>query len=55
MGFSVELPIKAKQRGLTIMEVPVTVTYTNKIKFFNSLKHGLAVLFAVFKHWWYKW
>lgn len=55
MGFSVELPIKAKQKGFSFMEVPVTVKYNNSVRLKSSFRHGLKVLFAIFRHWWKTW
>jgi hypothetical protein len=52
MGFSVEVPIRAKGRGFTFIEVPVEVKYNKEVKLSGSFKHGSSVLYAIVKHWW---
>ncbi len=51
MGFSVELPIKAKRYGYKFTEVPITITKPAKIKsFWSASKQGIRVGFAIIKY-----
>jgi glycosyltransferase involved in cell wall biosynthesis len=48
-AFSVELLIKARQRGLTIIEVPISCVYHTASHSANPLLHGIGVALAVIK------
>jgi len=51
MGFSVELPIKAKKLGYKFKEVPIELKKPYKIKsFWNALKQGINVGLAIFRY-----
>lgn len=48
-GFSVELLIQARQRGLTIVDVPISCIYHSASHSANPLTHGLGVALTVVK------
>lgn len=48
-GFSVQLLIEARQRGLTITEVPISCSYHPGCHSLNPVVHGLSVAFTVAK------
>lgn len=48
-GFSIQLLIQARQRKLTIKEVPVSVIYHSDGSTLNPVVHGLGVAFSVIK------
>jgi len=51
MGFSVELPIKAKKLGYKFLEVPIEIKRPFKIKsFWSAFKQGINVSKAIIKH-----
>jgi glycosyltransferase involved in cell wall biosynthesis len=51
MGFSVELPIKAKKLGFTFTEVPIVIGKPYAIKSLgDALKQGIGVGKAIIKH-----
>jgi glycosyltransferase involved in cell wall biosynthesis len=51
MGFSVELPIKAKKLGYKFAEVPIEIKKPARIKsFWSALKQGLEVGEAIIKY-----
>jgi glycosyltransferase involved in cell wall biosynthesis len=51
MGFSVELPIKAKKLGYKFREVPIEIKKPTKIKsFWSAFRQGVIVSFAIFKY-----
>jgi glycosyltransferase involved in cell wall biosynthesis len=50
MSVSTEILLKAKERNLTIQEVPVTIKYENasaKTSKHNPIKHGAGVLYSI--------
>ena len=48
-GFSTELLIQARQKGLTIVEVPITCIYNTSSHTSNPLIQGFCVAFSVVK------
>lgn len=51
MSCSVELPIKAKRKGFTFMEIPIEIKYFHDIPtFWKALKQGISVGFAILKY-----
>lgn len=51
MGFSVELPIKAKKLGYKFMEIPIEIKFFYNIKSFSSVfKQGIGVGLAILKY-----
>lgn len=48
-GFSVELLVQARQRGLTIGEVPISCVYHSESHSSSPVIHGLGVAFTVLK------
>jgi glycosyltransferase involved in cell wall biosynthesis len=48
-GFSVQLLIQARKKGLAIMEVPVSCIYHSNGSTINPVTHGLGVAFNVIK------
>jgi len=51
MGFSVELPIKAKKLGYTFTEVSINIRKPYEIKtFWHALKQGIEVGLSIIKH-----
>lgn len=48
-GFSVELLVQARQRGLTISEVPISCIYHSASHSANPVTHGLGVALTVLK------
>jgi hypothetical protein len=51
MPVSTEILLKAKERGLTVMEVPVTVYYdVEKASSLNPALHGVDLVFALVQH-----
>jgi glycosyltransferase involved in cell wall biosynthesis len=48
-GFSVEVIIKAREKGFTIQEVPISCTYHSKSSTLNPVSHGLGVALTVVK------
>jgi glycosyltransferase involved in cell wall biosynthesis len=51
MGFSVELPIKAKKKGFSFTEVPIRIRKPHNIKtFWHAFKQGVEVSLAIVKH-----
>lgn len=51
MGFSVELPIKAKKLGYKFMEIPIEIKFFYNIKsFFSVFKQGIGVGLAIIKY-----
>lgn len=49
MGASVEILIKAREKGLSIMEVPIRIGYREQTTR-NPVYHGLDVILALVKH-----
>ena len=49
MAISVEILIKARQRGFTIREVPISCLYHSSSSNLNPVIHGLAVALSVVK------
>ncbi|NIN66758.1 MAG: glycosyltransferase [Anaerolineae bacterium] len=49
-GFSVELLIQARNRGLVIQEVPVSCIYHRDSHSMNPVLHGVGVALMVIKH-----
>jgi hypothetical protein len=49
MGISVEVLLKARERGFSIKEVPVSCTYHSKSSTINPVSHGFGVAFTVVK------
>jgi glycosyltransferase involved in cell wall biosynthesis len=50
MGISTEILLKAEEKGLRVVEVPVQVRYEGlETSTFNPLRHGLSVLFAIIR------
>jgi len=49
MGISVEIIIKARAKGLTISEVPISCSYHDRSSTMNPILHGLGVALAVAK------
>lgn len=50
MGISAEILLRAKERGLRVIEVPVQVRYEGlETSTYNPLKHGLSVLFTIIR------
>lgn len=49
MGISVEVILKARERGFSIKEVPISCTYHSKSSTINPVSHGLGVAFTVIK------
>jgi glycosyltransferase involved in cell wall biosynthesis len=52
MSVSTEILLKAREMGMVIKEVPVTITYQDKDRktsTHNPLKHGVGVLFSIFR------
>ena len=51
MGFSVELPIKAKKKGFSFTEVPIKIKRPHQIKNFSSVFHqGMSVGYAIIRY-----
>lgn len=51
MGFSVELPIKAKKLGFSFMEIPIEIKYFYNIKtFWSAFKQGINVFKSIIKY-----
>ncbi|MDH4130129.1 MAG: glycosyltransferase family 2 protein [Spirochaetota bacterium] len=51
MGFSVELPIKAKKLGYRFIEVPIKIKKPYRIKsFWKALRQGIEVGIAIIKY-----
>jgi len=48
-GFSVELLVQARQKGLTITEVPISCIYHSASHSANPITHGLGVALTVVK------
>jgi glycosyltransferase involved in cell wall biosynthesis len=49
-GFSVELLVQARKRGLAMSEVPITCIYHSASHSANPVTHGLGVALTVVKH-----
>ena len=49
MGVSVEVIVKAREKGLIIQEVPISCSYHSRSSTLNPVYHGLAVTLAVVK------
>jgi glycosyltransferase involved in cell wall biosynthesis len=49
-GFSVELLVQARERGLVIKEVPVSCIYHSASHSMNPVLHGVGVALMVLKH-----
>jgi glycosyltransferase involved in cell wall biosynthesis len=49
-GFSVEVLVKARKKGLTITEVPISCVYHSQGSSLNPIAHGLGVACDVVKH-----
>ena len=49
MGISVEVILKARERGFSIKEVPISCTYHSKSSTINPVSHGFGVAFTVVK------
>lgn len=49
-GFSVELLVQARQRGLRIVEVPISCIYHEASHSMNPVLHGVGVALMVVKH-----
>ena len=49
MGISVEVIIKARKKGFSIKEVPITCLYHSQGSSLNPVAHGLGVAFTVVK------
>jgi glycosyltransferase involved in cell wall biosynthesis len=49
-GFSVQVLIQARKRGLNIREVPVACIYHSQGSTLNPVAHGLGVAFSVIKN-----
>jgi len=49
MAISVEVIIKAREKGFTIQEVPISCTYHSKSSTLNPVSHGLGVALTVVK------
>lgn len=49
-GFSVEVLVKARKKGLTIAEVPISCLYHSQGSSLNPIAHGLGVAADVIKH-----
>ena len=50
MGVSTEILLKAKEAGLRVVEVPVTIRYGEGSSTHNPLVHGLDVVISIMKH-----
>ena len=51
MGFSVELPIKAKKRGFKFKDIPIDIGRPHRIKsFWSVVKQGIQVGIAIIKY-----
>jgi len=50
MGVSTEILIKAQDKGLTVTEVPIHITYGEDSSTHNPLLHGLDVILSTVKH-----
>ncbi len=51
MGLSVELPIKAKKKGFSFIEVPIEIKRPHQIKTFFSVMHqGIGVGYAILRY-----
>jgi hypothetical protein len=51
MGASTEILLKAKEKGLKILEIPIKVNYdVEKLSTHNPLYHGLDVVLSTVKH-----
>lgn len=48
-GFSVEMLIQTRKKGLTISEVPVTCIYHSQSSSLNPVSHMLSVIFSMIK------
>jgi glycosyltransferase involved in cell wall biosynthesis len=49
-GFSVELLVQARRRGLSILEVPISCIYHEASHSMNPVLHGVGVALMVVKH-----
>jgi len=49
-GFSVQVIIQARNKGMKISSVPITCIYHEDGSTLNPVRHGLGVAFAVVKH-----
>jgi len=49
MGLSVEILIKAREKGFTIKEAPISCLYHPTSSSLNPIIHGLSVVFAVIR------
>jgi len=49
-GFSIEVLVQARKKGLTITEVPISCLYHSQGSSLNPIAHGLGVAFDVIKH-----
>lgn len=49
MGISVEVILKARERGFSIKEVPISCIYHSKSSTINPVRHGLGIAFTVVK------
>jgi glycosyltransferase involved in cell wall biosynthesis len=49
-GFSVEVLVKARKKGLVITEVPISCVYHAQGSSLNPIAHGLGVALDVIKH-----
>ena len=50
MGVSTEILLKAKERGLRVVEVPVTISYGENSSTHNPVVHGLSVILSTVRH-----
>jgi glycosyltransferase involved in cell wall biosynthesis len=49
MGVSTEILIKANQKKLNIIEIPITITYGEETSTHNPLSHGVSVILSTMK------
>jgi glycosyltransferase involved in cell wall biosynthesis len=50
MGASTEILLKASDKGLRILEVPITINYEKGTSTHNPVSHGIDVLLSTVKH-----
>lgn len=51
MGFSVELPIKAKKKGFRFVEIPIQIKEPSRIKtFWSAVRQGVSVGTSIIKY-----
>jgi len=50
MGVSTEILVKAREKGLKVAEVPVSISYNEDSSTHNPLVHGLDVVLSTVKH-----